>query len=1341
MQRILILICLLMSLSISSAQTQDLQSEVPSSFFKDIPTDISSLPHWAQMMYSRKFNVIELQKLYEEYYDNNKFEKTIHTQNYKFLMKRLYQDNCFDEFGNLQFTTKELHDALKKSESPLSDQKWSLIGPMETYHKQTAIPKTSQVNVYCLTQSLRNPNLLVCGTETGFVFKTTDKGVNWSNIGGFDIENTDIQAIEIDPNNDDIIYVGGSNKLYRTSDGGSTWELLLSQNNMRIVVMYINPTNNDIFIGNAEGLKKSTDSGKTWSLVVPGFCYDIVAAVGMPNVIYAACNNSQKNIIEIHKSTNGGISFSAKTNGWFEPEGGVANKSSGAKIGTTNADPKRLYVVLLGNEKDYATDNNYIGIYRSDDGGESWYLPYDQNLDGMPNNNPGGPYNQDHWCLSSFGITNVGYDQGFFNLGIGVSDSDPDRFFAGFLNLFRSTNGGATYQGFGGYYCDNCGSHYSHPDIQDIVVNGDDVWVATDGGIDLYDKDFNFIESRKKGIWGSDFWGFGQGWNEDVVTGGRYHNGNSSYMPNYQDGRFLSLGGAEAASGYVNQGENRKVYHSDISAVELPDSLTGKTTGAPNYGMFPNESYVFQNKSEVVTHPNYYNILFLGKDNKLWKSVNGGPSFDMVYDFGESVRGIEISRKNPDVMFVSTVTSNKLAMLYKTEDAGSSWTKINLPVSTGNMFLSLNENDVLFIALFRGGNDANKVFKSTNYGAEWQNLTSPMLDNQTPYYIQAQLGTDDGVYLASNSKIYYRNKVMNDWVNLNEGLPVNYRIMSLIPFYKNGVLRIAGNGGIWERDLYEASQIVPNPTVSHHKVYCSKDEIQFEDYSAINHDDVNWSWEFPGAVYVSNPNIRNPIVRYGEIGVYDVKLTIIDKNGTKYSKEMKNMVEFVENLCAPSPEAKNAIKLETNNQYLELNKDIFEDSVSNFTFTGWIKPNGIQADYSSIFSLGDGESVNKNCFNFTGEKNNTLGYHWNGGDWWIDTGLEVPEDEWSFVAIAVEPTKITLYLNEKKWEKTGLNLKPFVIDRIILGSYYGWSSRNFNGLFDEFTFWKRTLSEDEIYQSRHLTKKDLSDESLFAYFQFNDSPNQRIYDLASDRSMEITGNAILTESTAPIGRGVSQMINQSDEGVLDFDKTGLSLVFQDFGIPPIGKYVVSKLENKPSGSPDLRSINKFWIINYYGGVESYESPNNIIFSDLSEVEGREPSELLINQRASNSYLSSEWSNSVEAKSINSNKVSFETKVNFGQICLTYSNSATSEEPDDNKQIYAYPNPLVEGNTLNFKNLNEISQFELFDFEGKRVISKILNLGDSMIFKDLAEGVYFYRITNTTKIYTGKLIIK
>src|SRR5262249_38711736 len=147
------------------------------------------------------------------------------------------------------------------------------------------------------------------------------------------------------------------------------------------------------------------------------------------------------------------------------------------------------------------------------------------------------------------------------------------------------------------------------------------------------------------------YWGFGMGWNEDVLVGGMYHNGNNAYHQNYASGEFLALGGGEAATGYVNPGINRKAYFSDIGGRLLPLSITGTVTGIP-FGLSPNETYFSAESSEMEFHPHCYNIAYIGRDHKLWKTTDGGAAFALVDSFGtdpnSQVKYIEISRSNPD---------------------------------------------------------------------------------------------------------------------------------------------------------------------------------------------------------------------------------------------------------------------------------------------------------------------------------------------------------------------------------------------------------------------------------------------------------------------------------------------------------------------------------------------------------------------------------------------------------------------------------------------------------------------------------------------------------------------
>ncbi len=161
----------------------------------------------------------------------------------------------------------------------------------------------------------------------------------------------------------------------------------------------------------------------------PLFRMDIEFKADDPSTVFVAVSNVAKNRFEIWKSTDNGLSFTPKTTGWYEPTNpdrplnwGIQGHQ-GAKIASSKADPNRLYALLLGLDK--KGDADFIGVFRSDNAGETWRMPYDQNKDGQPNNQYGGPYSSNHWCLTSINETKADYDQGWYNADIDVSDTNP----------------------------------------------------------------------------------------------------------------------------------------------------------------------------------------------------------------------------------------------------------------------------------------------------------------------------------------------------------------------------------------------------------------------------------------------------------------------------------------------------------------------------------------------------------------------------------------------------------------------------------------------------------------------------------------------------------------------------------------------------------------------------------------------------------------------------------------------------------------------------------------------------------------------------------------------------
>jgi len=877
MRKVLIIITSIISAEFVSAQN----------FYKPSTEEIKTLPDWAKEMYSENPNVFRTDSLYSIYYSTHSFSKNYNTQYYKRWRRNV--EHSVNENGYVNKINPAKNNPVKANPANRTgNAPWQLIGPFVMYDgsgQKTA----EQTNIYSIDQNENNPNVLYCGTEPGDIFKSTDAGSTW-NCMSFSLTTGSIGAIKSDPTDEDIVYAGTSGYILKSMDGGNSWNVVLTSSGFYANEIMINPGNPLlIYACSDNGLWTSADAGSNWTQVYAERCYDIKAKPGDPSRIYLLKNNFTLDICEFLLSTDSGNSFNVQNNGWYFSSD-PARVDYGGRIAVSAADPSRVYAYLIGDSK--PNDFGYIGIYKSDDSGITWNLP---------NGPVGGPYTTSHLNLA-YGNPGWTYHQGFYNCAIMASQTNADEILIGGLNLYRSTDGGATFTAVAGYVG---GPLNMHVDMQDFRSGNGGYWITNDGGV-YFSNDFFTSDNNVKmdGIHGTDLWGFDSGWNEDVFIGGAYHNGNVSYYENYNSGDFLQLGGAEPASGYVNRGENRKVCSSDIGGKIMPASI-GQTVESFSVSLFPNESYWTAESSEMEADPRCYNIIYLGNENKLWRSQSNTPySFNLLKAFGTNVNAkvqhIEISRSNEDVIYVSQrPSSGSTGYLWKSTDGGTNWSGIT--VATGNsrrivMALSSENENELWIAYPSGAN-GQKVYKTTNGGTSWNNLTSSLLDNEEVISIVHVGATDGGIYVFTYNTVFYRNDTMSNWTEVNNNLPATLHSNIAKPFYRDGKIRIGTYGkGIWENEFY-GTPAYPIAQIMSDKLnatqFCSVDTFYFEDHSMLNHQNASWQWTLPGGNPASS-SIRNPKVVYATAGTYDVYLTVTDSSGQSDSDTIEITVnEFI----------------------------------------------------------------------------------------------------------------------------------------------------------------------------------------------------------------------------------------------------------------------------------------------------------------------------------------------------------------------------------------------------------------------------------------------------------------
>ena len=841
---------------------------------KPSTTAIAELPQWAQLMYSENPNVYQVSQAYQDYYRTHTFEKNYHTQYYKRWMRQ--NQYLIDELGFIYTPTQvqlQNEDALYfKKQNTLKTSNWSIVGPITTYQEGLA-QGSGQTNVYSFDQCAAQTNVCYCGTEPGEVYKSTNGGLNWVLISKTIDFGSGVTALEVHPLDPNIVIAGGDKGLFLSDDGGLTWTNTLPSTGLNVNEIYILPSNpNLILAATDKGLYRSTDAAQNWTQLYTQKSYDIKQKPGSSQTLYMLKNNPSLIRCEFFVSTDAGLTWTLQDAGWYNSTD-PARIDGGGRLAVSPADPEIVYAYLIGNSK--PNDYGYIGVYRSNNSGQSW---------GLPNGQVGGPYSTAHPNLA-MGTPTWNYHQGFYNCALVANPNNANELLIGGLNLYRSSDGAGSFAAVSGYIG---GPLSLHVDNQDFRVIGNHTWVTTDGGI-YHSTDFMTTQPDfyMSGVHGSDYWGFDNGWNEDVLVGGLYHNGNLAYHENYGVGNFLELGGGEAPTGYVNPGDNKLTYYSDVDGKRIPATLDGAIQNA-SFGINPNESYWAAESTELVFHPNCYSIAYTGKDHQLYRTSDKGASFELVQTFGSNANArinyIEIASDNPQIIYLNQkAASGGIGKLWKTTDGGLTWTQLTIPSgNSSRMLLALNPANAqeLWLAYPSGANGF-KVYKTMNGGGSWTNLTNSLLNNESVQALGHIAGTDGGIYVATNKAIYYRNN-QTDFTLENNGLPLFTNGNILKPFYRDQKIRMATYGkGIYESNLVEnPSEVIARITADKlsQTAVCAIDSFYFDDYSFLSHQGANWQWTFPTGS-PSSSTLRNPAVYFQSPGQHLAILQVTDGTG------------------------------------------------------------------------------------------------------------------------------------------------------------------------------------------------------------------------------------------------------------------------------------------------------------------------------------------------------------------------------------------------------------------------------------------------------------------------------
>ncbi len=676
---------------------------------------------------------------------------------------------------------------------------WQNIGPYSITATWPAQFGNQSGRVRGLAVHPTNPAVAYIGPAAGGVWKTTNGGTTWSDLTS-SFTTSAFGALAIDPVNPAIVYAGtgeamsgwntttySGDGIYKTTNDGASWskistglgtytqvaKIAVNPANASIVYAALAHGNWDLGYPSNEGIWRTTNGGTSWARVISaGAAFDITISPGNSAKVFAAVGGS---------TTGSGIYISSDFGAtWTLSNSGLPTANTIARI-QVSASGTSLYAVIFNSTSSTVA-------YKSTNDGVTW----SQISAGVK---LGGSYDGTTWN-----------DQGWYDLMICANPKNPNSVFIGNLEIHRTTNGSAfspmrnatgPYGGIGAWDSPMHVDYHTMsfaPSDTNIVYAGSDggIYKSTDAGAtwksisnNLPTLQFYRVASHPT--------------NQNILFGGAQDNGNfrttsASAVP----WTFVATGdGMECFYDYSNP--TYTYFSSQQGGLTLSTNggVSGSKSIAPTWDNTPAWTAPF------FMHPTDHLTLYTASKS-FWKSTNQGTSWTKIAAnvTTDNIVSVSQSKVNPNYFILASGEFTYTPQVMVSTNGGVNWVSVaaNIP-GTARRYSRVFCDPVSATTMYavRTGFGSGKIFKTTDLGTTWQNITSNLPDiPHNDIFVDplstAKLfvGNDFGIYFSSNSG--------GTWTWIKDGMPV-VPVMAFSYFSYSGtrLLRAATHG----RSVYQ----------------------------------------------------------------------------------------------------------------------------------------------------------------------------------------------------------------------------------------------------------------------------------------------------------------------------------------------------------------------------------------------------------------------------------------------------------------------------------------------------------------------------------------------------------
>ncbi len=680
-----------------------------------------------------------------------------------FFAQRAFPGGTIDQDAFLAAVGQAKADRARLSTS--SGPTWQPAGPYNIGGRVTALAV------------LPGGATLYLGSANGGVFRSDDAGVNWTSVLDRDFAFS-IGALALDPADPNTVYCGtgeansavdtyDGSGLYRTSNGGASWQYVGLEETRRIGRVAVDPSNSDrIFVAAMgtqfstnpdRGLYRSQDGGLNWTKVLfvndSTGCADVVINPAHPETVYCSTWERVRHPTYrrafgpgcgIWRSIDSGTTWVRLQNGLPTPTDSVG------RIGLAIAPsrPSMVYAQIIT-----GTIGGYTGrgMYRTLDGGATWTR------------------------RDVSGFTGVFGGFGWYFGEMAVDPVNSETVYALGVDMVRSTNGGTSFSTVLG------SAHVDNHAIWIDPANPSRIYLGNDGG----------FYSTVVG---------GTTWTKAVTlditqfyAGAIDPSNPARLLGGTQDNNTLITTGSPIAWSAILGGDgfhcavdptNPGVIIAEWQFCCSPNPGPRRSTNSGGSWTAPT-GFVAADRynwsTPLVMNPKNHNVILVGSQ-RVYRSANNGIGYSVISGdlttnntssllTYSTITTLDISPADTSVYYAGTDDGK----VWRSTNRGGAWTDISagLPVRWVTRVTADPVNaQVVYVTHsgFGGDEHAPHIHRSANQGASWSAIDGDLPDVPINDVVVDPADTQR-LFLATDVGVYWTSNQGAVWVPLGSGLP------------------------------------------------------------------------------------------------------------------------------------------------------------------------------------------------------------------------------------------------------------------------------------------------------------------------------------------------------------------------------------------------------------------------------------------------------------------------------------------------------------------------------------------------------------------------------------------